>query len=466
MKPGMRLLAAKGLRWIALTTFAVFCTGWDIARGGTLDIEQSVAIARQQNPDIQIAQKKLQAARAGIKEARAGSLPSVVSAGTARKREQQTDSRLRSNDYNASVRVVQSVYSGGEVGSRLAIARLNVEKAELEYQSVVDRVSMEVRVAFDELLLNRSKTRVRTEAVDVLQQELKTQTERLGVGTVGELNVRRAEVTLATEQPELIAAQSLVKNSYLRLGELLALPARESGFKAAGELRYQTRLPALNECLVRAERSRPEIRSREIDVEIEDQQLLLDRSDLRPHVDVFSGYEIYNERDPQVGQEFNHGYVVGVNGSWKIFDGFATKGRVEATRARRDAAVLALEAEKRAVESDVRSAFLDLQQAESVLHAQTKTVETADQSLEIAKGNLSAGLGTQLEVFQAATDITRARTTRLSAIYLHNVALARLAKACATDPATLSFANKAAAETANDHRVFDVAQPPAKLTKR
>ncbi len=45
------------------------------------------------------------------------------------------------------------------------------------------------------------------------------------------------------------------------------------------------------------------------------------------------------------------------------------------------------------------------------------------------KSNFAAGLGTQLDILQAAADVTRTRTTRLSAIYLHNAALARLDRA-------------------------------------
>src|SRR5207253_5029251 len=187
--------------------------------------------------------------------------------------------------------------------------------------------------------------------------------------------------------------------------------------------------------------NRAEIKARQKDVEIENRQYLVDRSELRPHVQAFSGYEVYNERDPAVGPEFNHGYLVGVSGSWHIFDGFATKGRMQATRARRGAAVAALEAARRSVASEVRSAFLDLEQGENVLPTETKSVQTADESLEISKTNLAAGLGTQLDILQPAAGVTRTRTTRLSAIYLHNVALARLSRACGSTPEALDFAS-------------------------
>jgi outer membrane protein len=431
------------------------------------DADQTVALALAQNPEIAIARKKVQAARGGVVEARSGYLPSLVSSGLLRKREHQTDSRLRDEDYSASVRVVQNLYTGGATSSRLAIAQLNVGKEELELQALTNRVVMDVRIAFSELLLNRAKIRVHTQSVAVFQEELKTQQERLAAGTVGQLNVRRAEVALANEQPELIDAQTQLKNSYLRLAELLGMASWPANFEVTGQLQYQPLHPDMNACLARADVERPEIKAREKEIEVEDRQADLDRSALRPQVEAFSGYEVYNERDPLIGREFNHGYVFGLNAQWHIFDGQATKGRLEATRARREGAVQALKSTRLSVASDVRSAFLDLEQAARVLEFETKNVQTADESLNLAKANLGAGLGTQLDVLQAAADVTRTRTTRLGAIFQHNVALARLARACASSPPELAFqpANGNALRR-DDAAIVELTQPPQRLEEK
>src|SRR5256886_2645727 len=430
-------------------------------------IEQGVALADERNPEIIIATKKLEAARGGLIEARSGYLPSAIASGFADKRETQNATDLRREDYNASVRVLENVYTGGAVSNQVAIARLVVEKQQCELEEVRNKVAMDVRVSFYDLLLNRAKVGVRENSVRVLNEELKAQEERQRAGIVGTLNVHRAQVAIANEQPELANARTQLKNSYLRLGELLnsSLQSGDPDFDAAGQLQYAALHPDLNECLGRADAKRAEIRARQIDVEIEDRQYRVDQSELRPHVQAFSGYEVYNERDPLVGPEFNHGYLVGVNGTWHIFDGFATKGRMQATRARRDAAVAALEAARRGVSSEVRSAFLDLEQAENVLTSETRSVQTADESLEIAKTNLAAGLGTQLDILQSAADVTRTRTTRLSAIYLHNVALARLARACGRTPETLDFAANRL-KPRHEKQAFECAEPPAKLTSR
>ncbi|MFN2621692.1 MAG: TolC family protein [Chthoniobacterales bacterium] len=433
--------------------------------GPAFTVDEAVAKARKQNPEILMAAKQIEAAKGGVVEARSGFLPGVVSTGLLRKRETVESSRLRSNDYEASLRVIQNVYTSGAISSQLTIARLNEEKRALEYQALVNRVSMDVRMAYYDVLLNRAKIRVREQSVGVYEEEVKTQKERLEAGLVGSLNVSRAEVALANEQPELIDAQTRLQNSELHLAQLIGLDASGKPITAetSGQLQYAPKHPDLSECLAYADVQRPEIRARQIDVEIEEAQLVLDRSESRPRVEAFAGYEVYSERDPEVGPEFNHGWVVGLNGTWHIFDGYATRGRMQATRARREAALHALEAAKLSVASDVRSAFLDLQQADRVLQSETRNVQNADEALEIAKGNLGAGLGTQLDVLQAASDVTRTRTTRLGAIYLHNVALAKLARATAREPDSLGFAPKVTKNPPGSKAVAEVAAPPATL---
>src|SRR5471030_2412033 len=111
--------------WIVILLLA--CAGVSHA-APTYTVEEAVALAKKQNAEIAIAAKQVAAARGGVIEARSGSLPSVVSTGLLRKRERQETSRLRSDDYDASLRVVQNLYTGGAVTSQRAIARLIEDK--------------------------------------------------------------------------------------------------------------------------------------------------------------------------------------------------------------------------------------------------------------------------------------------------------------------------------------------------
>src|SRR6266487_6482803 len=217
----MRLnLAAIG---ILIAALAVSSQAFGVP---TYTIDQAVAVAEEHNPEILIARKKVVAARGGFIEARSGFLPSLTSNGLYDKRQTQSETSLRQEDYNATLRLEQNLYTGGAVTSQVAIAHLNIDKANYDLQETVSRVTMDVRIAFNELLLNRAKVRVREDSVRVLDEELKNQQEQLSAGIVSKLNVERAEVALANERPELFNAQTELKNSYLRLSELFGADVR------------------------------------------------------------------------------------------------------------------------------------------------------------------------------------------------------------------------------------------------
>src|SRR4029453_7369593 len=117
-------------------------------------LEQAVAVAQERNPDILIARKKVQAARGTWIEARSGYLPSVSSSGLYDKRQTQSNTNLRQEDYNAIVKLEQNVYTGGAVSSQVAIGQLNIDKANYELQEIISRVIMAGRMRSNDFLLN------------------------------------------------------------------------------------------------------------------------------------------------------------------------------------------------------------------------------------------------------------------------------------------------------------------------
>src|SRR5262245_3794056 len=81
----------------------------------TYTIEQAVAVAEEHNPEILIARKKVQGARGGVIEARSGFLPWLTSNGLVDKRQTQSETNLRQEDYNVTLKLEQNLYTGGAV---------------------------------------------------------------------------------------------------------------------------------------------------------------------------------------------------------------------------------------------------------------------------------------------------------------------------------------------------------------
>lgn len=395
--------------------------------------------ALQHNPDLGIACKRLEEAAGGIIEARAGYLPSLTSSARFDELENSyaglngTAFNRRNELWSVAIRLTENVYSGGAVAGRLAIARLNRDSRLLEYQAAVDRVIMETRIAFHNVLLQRAQIAVHQQAVAFLESEQANQRRRQKVGNSDRLQVARAGVSLALERTALVEARTQLLNAQVRLGELLAIPVATGTnpvpFEVTGELTYTPQSLDLATCLARAEELRPELRVHANNVAAQRRQLIVDRSALLPRVDLFVGYDVVSEPDRAAARDYYHGAMAGVAVTWQFFDGWAAKGRMQATRARIAAGDVALAAARRTVETEVVSAFMDLSQAEQTITAQRKNVALAEEALQLAQTNVELGSATQLELLQARLDLTRAQTVELTARFSYIAALARLQRA-------------------------------------
>ncbi|MFA7005273.1 MAG: TolC family protein, partial [Verrucomicrobiia bacterium] len=223
--------------------------------------------------------------------------------------------------WNVAVRLTETIYSGGAVGGKMQIARLNRQARLLEYEAMLDRVIMDTRVVFYEILQNKAQIAVHEQAVVFLESELQNQRHRQQVGNADRLHALRAEVSLSLERATLLEAKNRLLNSHARLAELLAIsaspvrPKRDykqivpsdalvvprstiddvASFEVEGELTYTKRSLDLSTCLVQALAQRPEVKVREKEIAVQKQQLIVDRSASRPKVDLFVGYDVVNE---------------------------------------------------------------------------------------------------------------------------------------------------------------------------
>ena len=430
-------------RWLRLAAAAFLgCAGGLLGAANVppmYTLADCLDLAVKHNPDILIAAKRVEAARAGVLAAKGQLYPSVSSNGIYQHLEQEyatsggADLTRRPEDYAITNRITQNVYSAGAVRNRIAAAKLALEAESLNYLTAVDTAALAVRLAFDQVVFAESNIGVRQQAVDILAAQLTDQRDRLKAGSVSQLNVNRAQVSLANEQPALDQARYDVRAAYVALAELLAVsyPANAGAapFRVQGALGLRPLPATLTECLIRARQMRPEIRARKLDLESLNRQVAIEKSATRPQLSAFAGYDLFSETSQLADRDYFSGYTIGVTGSWQIFDGFATLGRVRAARARVGGGAATLAATEQQVEAEVRTAYYQWQQAEDTLRPQAGNIHMANETLDLTQSNFNASLTTQLDILQARVDLTRARTNELSARLACNQALARLDRA-------------------------------------
>lgn len=434
-------------------TLRTVCAVWGLlaglvgaARAESLPVyplEDCLAISARQNPEVRAAAKRVETAHATVIQARAGIFPSLTTTGYYQRRETSlatnggTVTGINPEDYYGDVRITQSLYSSGAVRNRIAAALLGERIAVLDQQTALSTNALQVREAFYATLASEQSIRVRQQAVDLLGAQLKDQQNRLAAGSSGQINVNRAQVSLANEQPALLQARSGVRTSYSTLGQVLGIgfsrDTAEPPFKIRGSLEYRPFRMSLEECLGRATALRPDIETHKLALDVIKRQMVVEKAATRPQVAAFASYDVFSEPNQLAVKDNFSGYTLGIAGSWTLFDGFATLGRVRGLRAALGEAEAQLVATRLQVETDVRVAFDQLKTAEATLRPQGQNIALANEVLDLTSRNFDAGLNTQLDVLQSRVDLTRAQTNELTGRLAYNVALARLERAMASN---------------------------------
>ena len=411
-----------------------------------LSLVQCLNLALQQNASILKAKNDLEASHGVVVQTRAVALPQVVASGAYKRTDRNAIESFPvgqpppDQNWNGNVQIVQSIYEGGRMIAAIRAASATKQQALAIYQTAVADTLLSVRLAYYDTLLAEQQITVHEASVNLLQKELDDQQHRYDAGTVPKFNVLRAEVAVANERPALIQAKNNYRIAKNNLSNLLGynlprdiwedIPLNLTDVLDATP--YQVNLP---DAIQQALKQRTELAALRKTVDLQKLNVVNARSGYKPTVQVFAGYGWNNSQfiDPGDLGYTLHGWNAGAQMSWSIFDGLLTHGKVVQARALYDKSQTDLADQSRQIELQVRTAYSDFIEAREVLDSQAKVQEEAEEALREADARASAGTGTQLDVLDAQTSLTQARTTRVQALHDFDTARARLERAIGVD---------------------------------
>ena len=401
--------------------------------------------ALQQNAAILKGKNDLEASYGIVVQTRAIALPQVQATG------KYTDSEITTlqwppgysyaqphQNWSTGVQIVQSIYDGGKLTAAVRAARLTKEQALAQYSTAIADALLSVRVAYYDVLLAAQQITVHEASVHLLQKELEDQQHRLDAGTVPKFNVLRADVAVANERPLLIQARNNYRIAKNNLSNLLGynlprdiwedIPLQMTDTLDA--VPYQVNLPdAIQQALSR----RTELVVLRKAEELQQINIINAKSGYKPTVQVFAGYNWFNSSySTDLGTHLD-GWKAGGQMTWNIFDGLLTRGKVVQAKALHDKSITDLADQSRQIELEVRTDYSDFIEAKEVLDSQETVQAEAEEALREARARAEAGTGTQLDVLDAETSLTQARTTNVQALHDYAAARAKLERAIGED---------------------------------
>jgi outer membrane protein TolC len=340
--------------------------------------------------------------------------------------------------WNVGFQASQLLYNGGAVISGIRAADAVESGAYFLLRQTINDVVAQVKIGFFQVVLNRALIVAQKQSVELLAEQLKDQENRYAAGTVPRFNVLQAEVALANAQPPLIQAQNNLRISMYQLVKLLGMdysPAKPSEvpFNVVGNLTYVARKINIDESVRMAIERNPALKAQRQNLLAQAQNVNVQFAGYLPTVSAQADYTWQNNNAFESLSEVSTGWTFGFVGSWAIFDGFETKGRVMQARAQLEQAVNSYNDGVRQVILDVQEAISNLQTALETVQGQEASVLQATEAFRLSQERLDAGAGTQLDVLNAQTQLLQSQTNVLTARYDYITALAQYNLALSLD---------------------------------
>jgi outer membrane protein len=368
-------------------------------------LDQALETARQKQPDLRVAQASSQSARAAAEGARAAWLPTVdgnVSYGLgAGNPGSVTDP---SQSLRASVTGNILLWDFGATKHEVGAADASAEAAsDSERQAELD-TAFQVRSTY-------FAARAAKELVGVARENLANQERHLqqveafvSVGTRPEIDRYQARTAVSNARVQLIQAENNYDLARVQL-------ARAMGDAAADfDVGDDTMPPVDGEdgtddaLVAEAVRARPDLAALVQSRRVADERILGARASYLPSLSANAGVD-----GVALGQGgVAWGWSLGVNLSWRIFDGFSRRAQVHAAQADAFAADARKDALLEDVRVEVRQARLAVRAAKASQQAANEALENAKKQLELAEGRYAQGVGNVIELGDAQVQVTTA----------------------------------------------------------
>jgi len=329
----------------------------------------------------------------------------------------------------ASVSISETIDISGTIRRALKAAEFNRMAAEAGLGAEANALKLDVRRAYDDVLLTEALVKVQEDAVRASKERLDKARVRFDNGAIPRFDVLRFENELRKSEQAVVQAQGNVRIAKQSLNSTLSRPI-ETEFEPVPI----DELPALpadpSTLVVAAVKSRDEVRQSGYIVTSLTEAAYAREAGNRPQLIVQATHS--RNLDPPSGSRDN-GTTSSAVISFPIFDSGRTRHIVEQALSDRDIAKIQFEQLLLSIALEVRSSYTQAQTAKEAYDVAVDSERLATEALRLAEIRYNEGAGILIDVIQAQADLTAARGNVQTAKYAYLKAYAALQKAVGKD---------------------------------
>jgi outer membrane protein len=406
-----------------------------------LTLDQAIAIADEQNRDIQKAREYSRWVYGKYLEERAQALPQLSLHGTQRRDEvrQKLDGplavtpmfsfvpgtyRTTTDTTGFDISLTQPLYTWGKIGAAIRAATVALSTADQQLRLYRQATRRDVTATFHDVLLARELHAIARQSLAQRERHLDEARKKLLLGTGTDYDVLAAEVALKNVQPAAIRTENDVRIARERLQFLLGQGA--GSVDAAGTLvTHPASLPEYGAALSTALKRRPEVLNQESTLAINEELVTIAKAGNKPSV-YLSGLYGKSFASADSYDTDTDAWWAGVFLTFPLFDGFRTKGQVVQAKSNLETSRIDMGRIKESIAIEIQVALDQVREAAEILVALRGTVQQAERLLQMAEKGYEFGVKTRLEVEDAQFNLTASQGNLARASRDYLVALTNL----------------------------------------
>ena len=300
---------------------------------------------------------------------------------------------------------------------------LNVQEETLRAKKL--DVEFDARRLYYGLLLAYETERIAKDELSQAMAHSENVKQMYKYGTASRFDMLQSSVQVSLLEPDVVRARNEIDSIIAELNKLLARKVNSS-IETQEKLACSFVEIKEEEFLKTAYLQRPEIKLKSLGVDIDKWGIQMAKSGYRPQIDLLAGYSYRSNNLGNMFNEKQRNWNAGLSINIPIFEGFSTKAKVDAAKARYAQAQISKDNLVDQIAVDVRKACLDLKKSESIIKSQKDNVGEAREALRISEVSYANGVAINLDVIDAQVSLAQIQKNLASGIYDYLMALAYL----------------------------------------
>lgn len=384
--------------------------------------KEALKITLENNFGIKIANNNIEVAKNNASVLNTGFLPTIAAtSGTNYRKENQDvtfqDGTNRSIDgavtksYNAALSLNYTIFDG--LGRKYNYEQLKetYNLSEIQAKETIENTYVQLFTIYFQIARLSENTDNLSEALLISKRRLERANYQYNYGQSTKLELLNAEVDVNNDSISYITAKQQLNNAKRGLNIILGID-KEPNYAVETEVDFN-KMMNFDDLLQKTMANNALLKQNEQNIAISEFNIKINKSQYLPRLGFTSSYG-WNQSDNPATSFLAGATITGLNAglnlTWNLFDGGATKTRVANAKIALDNQQILLEQQKTTIQNNLKNTWENYQNQLFILSAQEKNVLTAQNNFNRTEERYKLGQVTSIEFRQAQINLINSKT--------------------------------------------------------